>query len=168
MPTKISQKFKGGNRKFVSITFINLLLSLLEHEIILIFPVDMGPLHLILYKRHHETIIHTQPNLSTKSRQLCSHSTRCNQQVRNHKVLEKTINQTSMLTCNTLLHLQCIWLIHLHPSYTNFTTLQRLIIHPINHPIIRVPLTLHQMKGNKKLIMSCKVSSQPCSTTFTR
>ena len=111
MPTKISLKFKSGNREFFSIELLNLLLSLVEDEIILIFPVDMAPLHLILYKHRQKTIIHTQPvhSLSTKSRQLCSHSTRYNQQVREPiRLLEKTINQTSMLTCNSLLHLQYI------------------------------------------------------------
>lgn len=106
IPTKISLKFKSGNREL-----LNLLLSLIEDEIILIFPVDMGSFHLILYKHRQETIIQTQPvhSLSTTSRQLCSHSTRHNQQVREPiRLLEKTINQTSMLTCNSLLHLQYI------------------------------------------------------------
>ena len=111
IPTKISLKFKSGNREFFSIELLNLLLSLIEDEIILIFPVDMRSFHLILYKHRQETIIHTQPvhSLSTTSRQLCSHSTRHNQQVREPiRLLEKTINQTSMLTCNSLLHLQYI------------------------------------------------------------
>lgn len=170
MSNKSRLKFEGGNGGFFSIEFINLLLSLVGDEIILIFPVDMGPLPLMLYKRLQETIIHTEPvhNLSTKSRQLCSHSTQCNQQVRNFKLLELSINQTSVLTCNTLSHLQYICPIHLLPSYTSFTTLQRLIIHPINYPIIKVPLTLHRMKSIKKLTTSCKASSLPYSTTFTQ